>query len=293
MSEAVPTAPASRVTALVVTADSGDSLHACVKGLLASPCIDAVRVADNASCDGVPTAVAASFAGDARFSLTVNPANLGFGAAMNRLARGCATPWLLLVNPDCRIEPEALSVLLALGEAHPDAGIIGACVEDDDGRVDPASCRRDPTLARVAASLGLRRGETVEATIDRAAEVQSIEAVSGALMLVRRVYFDALGGFDEGYFLHFEDLDLCRRMRDAGHAVLLAPHVSVRHYKGSSSRHRPVFVDWHKHRGLWRWLRTFDPAMRNPLLAACVRGAIWLHFAANVPRLLLRRTLHR
>lgn len=293
MSGAAPGTSSSRVTALVVAADSGDCLRDCVEALLASPRIDAVRVADNASRDGVPAAVAAKHVREARFSLTVNPRNLGFGAAMNRLARRCATPWLLLVNPDCRIEPAALDALLAVGEAHPEAGIVGACVEDADGRVDPASCRRDPTLAHVAASLGLRRGETVEAAIDRAVEAQPVEAVSGALMLVRRAAFDALDGFDEGYFLHFEDLDLCRRMRDAGHAVLLAPRVSVRHHKGSSSRHRPVFVDWHKHRGLWRWLRKFDPALRSPLVAAGARGAIWLHFGANVPRLLLRRTLRR
>ena len=123
------------------------------------------------------------------------------------------------------------------------------------------------------------------------------ENVSGALMLLSRAAFDRLGGFDEGYFLHCEDLDLCRRARDAGYAVLLAGDVRVRHAKGGSSAHRPVFVSYHKHRGMWRWFRKFDPAARKPLTRVLVACGIAAHFLATAPLLALRRvapmTLHR
>jgi GT2 family glycosyltransferase len=120
-------------------------------------------------------------------------------------------------------------------------------------------------------------------------ETIEVENVSGALMLLRRTAFDRLGGFDPGYFLHCEDLDLCRRARDAGYKVLLAGDVRVRHGKGGSSAHRPVFVSWHKHRGMWRWFGKFDPAARRPPVRALVWCGIWLHFVASAPRLWLRR----
>jgi GT2 family glycosyltransferase len=119
--------------------------------------------------------------------------------------------------------------------------------------------------------------------------VVETENVSGALMLVPRAVFERLGGFDEGYFLHCEDLDLCRRARDAGFEVLLAGDVRVLHRKGGSSAHRPVFVSRHKHRGMWRWFVKFDPAARNPLARVIVWCGIWSHFALTALRLALRK----
>jgi GT2 family glycosyltransferase len=148
---------------------------------------------------------------------------------------------------------------------------------------DPASYRRDPLLRRALVDLfgGAGEGVNIEGGIpDR---VVGVEAVSGALMLLPRALFERIGGFDEGYFLHCEDLDLCRRVRDAGQRVLLAGDVRVLHGKGGSSRHRPVFVSRHKHRGMWRWFRKFDPAARKPLVAAAVWLGIWAHFLLQVP----------
>jgi len=123
--------------------------------------------------------------------------------------------------------------------------------------------------------------------------VIEVEAVSGALMMLTREMFQRLGGFDEKYFLHCEDLDLCRRVRDIGYQVLLAGDVRVHHGKGSSSRHRPVFVSRYKHAGMWRWFRKFDPAARNPLIAGVVWLGIWTHFLLQIPGQLWRRLLRR
>jgi len=112
---------------------------------------------------------------------------------------------------------------------------------------------------------------------------EDVDAVSGALMLVPRAAFARIGGFDERYFLHFEDMDLCRRARDLELQVACANDVRVTHVKGTSSRARPFFVARHKHAGMWRWFVKFDPAARNPLLRGLAWCGIWMHYVVMAP----------
>jgi hypothetical protein len=272
---------------IVVCADSGPSLRDCARRALDSALPLELILVDNGSADGMPQAVEREYAAEPRLKVIYNQANLGFGPAVNRAAAAARGEHLLVLNPDCLLEPDTLARMLDVLDAHPEAGIVGAVVCGADGTPDPASYRRDPLLRRALATLaGARGGMNIEGAVPSG--VVAAEAVSGALMLLPRKVFAQLGGFDERYFLHFEDLDLCRRARDLGYAVLLAGDVRVLHGKGGSSRHRPVFVSRHKHRGMWRWFRTFDPAARNPLVAAAVWLGIWLHFAAQVPSQLWR-----
>lgn len=288
---------------IIVAADSGASLRECVVRALASERPIEVVLVDNGSRDGVPQALARAYERDERVRVVYNHANLGFGPAVNVGARQARGDALLVLNPDCMLEPDTLSRMLDVRREHPDAGVIGAVVCDADGMPDPASRRRDPLLERSLNEMTGRtkrdtsRYEGVDVPGPIPDAVIETENVSGALMLLSRAAFDRLGGFDEGYFLHCEDLDLCRRARDAGYAVLLAGDVRVRHAKGGSSAHRPVFVSYHKHRGMWRWFRKFDPAARKPLTRVLVACGIAAHFLATAPLLALRRvapmTLHR
>ncbi len=271
------------VAIVIVSADSGPLLEKCVNHALASPLPQAVHLFDNASLDGVPQRVERTHADDARLKITHSALNLGFGAAVNRAAKGLASDWLLVLNPDVVLQPDVLQGLMHVASSYPDAGLVGAVIVDGHGAMDPASRRRDPLLCRSMAQLGLRRGEKVNDDTPIPAAVIEVEAVSGALMLIRRSLFAQLGGFDEGYFLHFEDLDLCRRVRDAGAKVLLAGNQRVVHEQGSSSHHRPLFVAWHKHHGMWRWFRQHDPAARSWLTRSLVWPGIWLHFSLRIP----------
>ena len=285
---------------LIVAADSGASLRECVTRALASGVPVEVVIADNASSDGVPQAIARAHESDERVRVVYNHANLGFGPAVNIAARAARGEALLVLNPDCLLEADTLARLLDVLGAYPDAGVVGAVVCDDDGTPDPASRRRDPLLAR---SLNQMTGRAVREAENAKFEgvnvpgpipnkVIEAENVSGALLLLPRGPFDRLQGFDDKYFLHCEDLDLCRRARDAGYKVLLAGDVRVRHGKGGSSRHRPVFVSYHKHRGMWRWFRKFDPAARKPFTRALVWPGIWLHFALTAPALWYASVAH-
>ena len=292
MNAAFQTTP--NVSVVVVAADSGPTLRECVRRVMACDVPLELILVDNGSGDGVPQAIERALQQEWRLRVIYNRANLGFGPAVNRGAAQARGDVLLILNPDCMLDDASLRRLLESLRAHPKAGIVGAVVCDEQGVPDRASYRRDPYLGRALRSL-LGKREGVNIGGDMPTEPVRAEAVSGALMAMPRVVFENLRGFDEDYFLHCEDLDLCRRVRDAGYEVWLAGDVRVLHGKGGSSRHRPVFVSWHKHRGMWRWFRKFDPAARNPLTSAVVWLGLWAHFFAKIPgqwlRLLQRRPM--
>lgn len=286
---------------VVVAADSGPLLRECIAAALASSAPVEVVLVDNDSRDGEPQQVAATHRDDARLRTLRNDTNLGFGPGCNRgaaLARGDA---LLFLNPDCIIEPDTIVRLRGVAMELAGESLLGVDVRDATGASARGNRRRDPTLRRVVTSAsGLARWQSrwpalagIEVPPGTAgdADVEPVEAISGACMYTQRALFDRLGGFDEAYFLHFEDLDLCRRARDAGATVAIVHAVRVRHMQGSSSFRRPLFVDWHKHRGMWRWFRRHDPAARNPLLRTLVRVGIGVHFLVTAPISWLRGRL--
>lgn len=263
------------VAAVVVSHFSAATLPRCLAALLAQPALRECVLVDNGSGDDWR----AQLPDDGRLRVLANPDNPGFSVGCNQGAASATSPWLLFVNPDCFLEHDTLAQLLAVAERAPRLGILGALLVDAQGRVDPASRRRAPTPGAV-----IRGAVAIDAGSAGEGGVQPVDAVSGALMLVRREAFDALGGFDPGYRLHCEDLDLCRRAQLAGWGVAVADAVRVLHLKGASSRRRPVWVEWQKHRGMWRYFRKFDAATA----AWPVRIAVPLAIAARLPLAVLR-----
>ncbi|MET0936157.1 MAG: glycosyltransferase family 2 protein [Luteibacter sp.] len=273
---------------VIVLADSGPFTRECVDHALASTVPVEVIVVDNGSTDGIPEALDRAYADDDRVRVIYNRANLGFGPAVNRGAAQARGSRLLVLNPDCLVDPDTIARMAAHMDVH--TGIVGAVVCDSAGNPDPASRRRDPLVGRAVRhmlGLGGKDGIDIGGPLPEGAE--EVEDVSGAILLMPRAVFERLGGFDEAFFLHCEDLDLCRRARDGGYKVVLAGDVHVLHGKGGSSRHRPVFVSRHKHRSMYLWFRRHDPAARNPLVRAVVWLGIWAHFVVKIPGQLLRK----
>ena len=275
---------ASGIGVVVVTHCSLETIEDCLARLLAAEGVDAVSVVDNASGDGTMAVVQRFAVADPRLRFIANPDNPGFAVACNQGAaelgeRGWASRWLAFVNPDCLVEPDSLARLQAHAGAVGGTALVGADLVDEAGVRDAAARRRDPDFGAMLG--GLRRGGSAARLgvgIDEDVALQPVDAVSGALMLLPAALFVHVGGFDPGYRLHAEDLDLCRRVREAGALVAVANDVRVVHIRGVSSRARPVFVEWHKHRGLWRYFRKFEAQRRNVLTRATVVAAIWLRF---------------
>lgn len=254
------------ISVIVVAHDSGATLARCVAALEASTIPYELIVIDNASRDGAPSA----FSTRAPFTLLRNTDNPGFGIACNQGAARATGRWLLFLNPDCFVARDTLAQLRLLAEADPALGLIGADVRDARGMRERAARRRDPTPARVLNELVGRTHDGLYGAIG-AGPLTAVDAVSGALMFMPRAAFERVGGFDPGFRLHAEDLDLCRRVRANGYVVAVAEQVAVMHAKGSSSRRRPLFVTWHKYRGLWRYYRRYEGS-RASLLARTLVG---------------------
>jgi N-acetylglucosaminyl-diphospho-decaprenol L-rhamnosyltransferase len=285
---------------VVVAADSGPLLLDAIGAALASDANVEVILVDNASRDRMPQRVAADRRDDARFVFVPLAENIGFGPACNRgaaIARGDA---LLFLNPDCVIARDTIARLRAIADEDDSIGLLGIEIVSPDGVPARGNRRRAPSLRRALMSMsGLSRFESrspsfagvemPDGDAATSAPIERVEAVSGACIFLPRRVFDAVAGFDERYFLHVEDLDLCRRVIDAGYDVAIARTIRATHVQGSSSRHRPVFVSWHKHRGMWRYFTTFDRAARNVVLRAIVWCGLWAHFVATAPLLMLRR----
>lgn len=274
---------ADAIGAIVVTHASEETIDECLSRLRAAAGVVAVRVVDNASRDDTLAIVQRHALADPRVRFIANPDNPGFAAACNQGAAACDAAWLAFVNPDCLVDVESLA---RLRDHARDAGgaLVGADLVGEDGLRDAAARRRDPDFG---AMLRDPRRSRLGVDVDDL-PLQRVDAVSGALMVVPRALFERVGGFDAGYRLHAEDLDLCRRVRVAGAAVACANDVRVVHVRGVSSRTRPWFVEWHKHRGLWRYYRIFDAAGHGAMTRAAVFAMIWGRFPFALLRALRR-----
>jgi hypothetical protein len=266
---------AAPIAAIVVSHESAATIDDCLSRLRSAAAVAEIRVVDNGSRDGTLEIVQRHALADPRLRFIANPDNPGFAVACNQGVRDSRAPWLAFVNPDCLVEADTLSRLQAHASGIDGDALLGADLVDEAGLRDAAARRRDPDFA---AMLSSRAARDIAIAADDAQPLQRVDAVSGALLLLPRTLFARIGGFDEGYRLHAEDLDFCRRVREAGATVAVANDVRVVHVRGVSSRARPLFVEWHKHRGLARYFGKFEAARRGIAGRAAVYAAIWARF---------------
>lgn len=272
---------------VVVTYASASTIERCLSALLSARHVVRIMVVDNGSHDDTCTIVERLAVRDPRIGLVRNTDNRGFAAACNQGATAIAQPWIAFVNPDAFVERDTLARLAEVAMDRPGAGLLGVEHRDEAGNPDPASRRSDPSLREQLFSFGRR--DNLFMGRDPGQAVQPVEAVSGALIFMPAVLFARLGSFDEGYRLHAEDLDLCRRVRQAGYDVLVANDLVVTHLRGVSSRRRPAWVELQKHRGMWRYFRKFEAGQTPLWLRPLLFTALWLHLPLALARQAWRR----
>jgi N-acetylglucosaminyl-diphospho-decaprenol L-rhamnosyltransferase len=172
--------------------------------------------------------------------LIANAHNVGFGRANNQLVEHLRGKYALLLNTDAFVAADTLSKTLDYMEAHPDCGVLGVRLVGREGDLQP-SCRYFPTPLNVfVARTGLARFfPWVKMVDDMAwdhASVRECDWLPGCYYLIRREVIDQVGLFDPRYFLYYEEVDHCRRVKQAGWKVVYYPHTTVVHIGGESAK---------------------------------------------------------
>lgn len=262
------------VSAIIVDYCAGQALVASVRSLIGQ--VAEVIVVDNASVPASETLLAAAGLAE-QVTVIRNRSNRGFAAACNQGLVVARSPYLLFFNPDAEMPPGGVERLLALLTAHPSIGMVGPKLVDADGKEQWGGRRDFPSLSQALARVQ-GRDPAWPGGLHPTVPIE-VPAVSGAAMLVRREAVAAVGVWDEGYFLHGEDLDWCRRFHAAGWTIWFEPHVVVQHAKGGCSHQRRLWVEWQKSKGLWRFLRQHRfPGSTGWLLAPLIWGGLLLRW---------------
>jgi N-acetylglucosaminyl-diphospho-decaprenol L-rhamnosyltransferase len=254
-----------------VNFEAGDLLEQCVRSVLADASAGAVElvVVDNASRDGSVAALGRSLP-DVRVIRA--PGNLGYARAANLGIAATRAPIVAVLNPDTRLEPGTAGALVERLQSQPRLAACGPRLKNDDGS-DYPSARVDPSVP-VAIMHGIlgswwpsnpftKRYRQLAADPDRP---RVVDWVSGAAVWLRRRALDAIGGWDERYFMYLEDVDLCFRLRHAGWEVAYEPAGVVWHVQGVSTRRRPYRMLLEHHRSAWRFARRRFTGTRAVLL---------------------------
>lgn len=243
---------------VLVNFDSGDHLRNCISRLRAATGEVAVEivVVDNASIDGSSDGIAEI---DPEVTVLRNSLNRGYGRACNQGFKSSSAPFVCFLNPDIVPEAGSLSGMLRAIEERSGVGVLGPRLVNPDGSIYP-SCRVVPKIgvALGHAMFGLftdnNRFTRAYKLIDVDHDVeQEVDWVSGAAMMVRRKAFAQVGGFDEGFFMYVEDLDLCARIKAAGWKSVYYPGAQMLHHVAGSSRRYPYKMIRHHHFSLIRY----------------------------------------
>jgi N-acetylglucosaminyl-diphospho-decaprenol L-rhamnosyltransferase len=270
------------LAAIVVSYDSAGQLPRSVP-----PLLDAgaeVWVVDNASHDESVALIRKRFP---TVNVIENALNEGFGAANNRALEQISGDVVLLVNPDCELDPGSAGQLAEHLRLHPDTGIVAPRIEDARGELLPSAHRFEtaasvlfllaggrtiffPAAKRILARLG---GGLGSYKANFASGPSFVDWVSGACIAARTSTLRELGGFDEGYFLFMEDEDLCRRAWERGWKVVYLPSARARHPGGASSGDQALV--WPEfYRSLLRFQALVRPSTYSVVRAAVAARAL-------------------
>jgi GT2 family glycosyltransferase len=285
------------IAVAIVNYNTREHLRAC----LASVRLERPRevvVVDNASSDGSAEMVRAQYPS---VRLRANERNLGYGAAANQAVGCCTAEYVLLLNSDTLLQPGALKALSDYLAQHACAAIVGPRLVDPDGTLQ-ASCYPFPTPlntflenSTMAIFLGrlirrhipLLRNSYLRTWPHNAARV--VPWIKGAALAIRRTAFDAVGGFDESYFMYFEDADLCYRLNAAGWQVHFAPVTTVVHVGGASTMQWRTEMAVQLLASTMRFYRRHSSALGLAGAVVIVKGLMLARIISDTARLSITR----
>lgn len=270
------------VAMVIVNYNTREDLERCLRSLEEKLGGVAAVVVDNGSTDGSREMVRREFPA---VRLVENPGNPGYASACNRGLEATGEPYVFILNSDVEfLEEEGLEEIVHYMEAHPRVGALGPLVLNTDGSRQ-MSCRRFPSMLEnvVHGFLGeiwpdnpLTRSYQMKGLHRR--EPCEVDWVSGAAVLLRREAAEAVGGFDERYFMYVEDVDLCWRLRREGYKVVFHPAFRLVHHVGRASSQQSTRMLYHHHRSMYLFFRRRYPGLAGSLAAPVVVAGLAARF---------------
>lgn len=255
-----------------------------------------VIVVDNASSDDSLSYIENEFSTNSCMTILRASQNDGFAKACNKGARIAKTPYILFLNPDCVLKEGAIAELIKFLDGNPTSEMVGGVLISEAGIELRGGRRKIPTLRQAFLYMtGLSKffGDFNHHQQALPSEPIEVEAISGAMMMLRRETFISMNGFDENYFLHCEDMDLCMRLRLLNKKIYFVPKAEAMHAQGVCSRSRPLFVLWNKHKGMAYFYQKFHKASRSPLLFWFVIAGVWAGFMLNAGKQIVSSRIYK
>lgn len=286
------------VVVIVVNYNSGDWLEACVRSVLASDYPLQLYIVDNASTDQSLDQCKLLFERHDNLHLIENRTNLGFAKANNLVLNTIQADYYVLINPDCKVQEQTIGHVVEMMQQDHQVGLAGVRILNEDGTPQKTSKRKFPTPENsFARMLGLSRWFSDDSrysdfNLGQAAvmhDVEYVEAISGAFMVVSSRALKQAGGLDEGYFMHCEDLDWCKRVWLQGLKVAFYPGASIIHGKGKSSQSNPYRVNLYLHKGMLRFYKKFYRSQYGVITSALVYGGIGIRCCLSAVKIFLKR----
>ncbi|MBK8814683.1 MAG: glycosyltransferase [Methylococcaceae bacterium] len=251
------------VSVVIVNWNAKRYLEECLSSLTQEVCAFPMEiiVVDNASTDGSPGMIVEKFP---HVKLINNKENLGFARANNIGIKQASGNYLALVNSDVHVLKDCITKLVEFCEKNTEVGMVGPRIIGGDEK-QQISCRREPsiwnTLCRaIALDAVFPRSRLFNGNYSGRSDqdsTHSVDILSGCFWLINRRALEVVGGLDESFFIYGEDMDWCKRFRDANWDVVFVPHAQAIHYGGASSANSPIrfFVEkqkadiqyWRKH----------------------------------------------
>lgn len=289
--------PSAEISVVMVVFMTGPALFTSIARVLADPDVNDFVIVDNGSTEADQARLFAISQTDDRIRLLQGHGNIGFARGANLGASAARGRFLVFLNPDAFLEAGCVRALADTARGQPSPCVIGARILNEDRTEQRGGRRYEVTPVTTLLSF-TRLAEKIPAL--RRFEIHledeplpdcpiSVPVISGACFGVSRADFRKLKGFDGGFFLHVEDVDLCWRAREMGGAVLFHPTAEVVHL-GHTSLVEPFFVEWFKGNGLARYFVKRAPDMPRKLLAYALGPLI---VAASISRPLLRKLTGR
>lgn len=227
--------------------------------------------------------------------LIQNRENAGFGRACNQGIAAATGEYVVLINPDTVVERDFFERMEDFFEGHPKVVLVGPRILDAEGKLQLSARREISILSGLLGRTSLLtrlfpKSSFVKNQFPAVSELESptaVDWVSGACMVARREALTKLGGFDERFFMYFEDADLCRRVREAGWLVYYLPEVEVVHQTGGSSRSRPKAI-WLLHKSAFLYHRKHGAHGPGNVFSAVVLVGLAARALAKLAASLLR-----